>query len=164
MGFRAKLHSSNREAQCTLWVKSGHGGFNLRCPLYPQPCWSSGHRGALERLITLIALDLTLIAPQRVTLIALDLTLIALQRVTLIALDVTLIAPQRVTLIALDPTLSRRILELSLPNTINSDCSDVRFWHKAQPMSAIGGKADKWSCSKMKSARQPNRAEFHTPE
>src|SRR5690349_15954904 len=123
MGFRAKLHSSNREAQCTLWVKSGHGGFNLRCPLYPQPCWSSGHRGALERLITLIALD------------------------------VTLIAPQRVTLIALDPTLSRRILELSLPNTINSDCSDVRFWHKAQPMSATGGKADKWSCSKMKSAR-----------
>jgi hypothetical protein len=25
-----------RPCQCPLWVKSGHHGVNLRCPLYPQ--------------------------------------------------------------------------------------------------------------------------------
>ena len=26
----------HRFVRCPLWVISGHGGFNLRCPLYPQ--------------------------------------------------------------------------------------------------------------------------------
>jgi hypothetical protein len=30
------LQASVLGRSCPLWVKSGHGGFNLRCPLYPR--------------------------------------------------------------------------------------------------------------------------------
>jgi hypothetical protein len=30
------LKASTLRLYCPLWVKNGHGGFNLRCPLCPQ--------------------------------------------------------------------------------------------------------------------------------